>query len=294
MISDQEIIDRFRAAMAEAGMIVNEPLLADGVLHRVQVEGDKPGHQNGAYILNLDGSGYFEHFPSSLRELWDISGQCEPLTPSMARQIEAERKRRNLERKNRQWDAAKQARFIWSKANPIFRQEQHPYLILKGIRSHQARRYRGSLVIPLYDESQELWNLQFIDAKGNTRCLPGGKRRGCFSVMGKPPYISEVVICESFADGAILYERWGGFVMVALDADNFSPVARIARRLFPYSEIIIACANDKIGKGKDEAHKAAQAVCGGSINPIRKWDTWNEVFNGKLSPYSISRLRKSK
>lgn len=48
------VLDSFRAAMADAGMIVDDSIIADGALHRCHVEGDKRGSKNGAYILHVD------------------------------------------------------------------------------------------------------------------------------------------------------------------------------------------------------------------------------------------------
>jgi len=285
MTSYQEIIDQFRADITNAGMVFKEAIIADSALHRVYVEGDKPGKKNGAYKLNMDGNpaGYFEHFPSDLKVFWRFSVQSEPLSLSMRRQIESDRKLRNLERKQRQKEAAKKARFIWSKAKPIDDSGQHPYLIRKQIKPYLARLYKSALLIPLFNESRELVNLQFIDADGNKRFLAGGKKQGCFSVIGDSAKAERLLICEGYATGASLHKELGLFVVVAMDAGNLEPVAQAARRLFPKAEIIVAGDNDVSGKGQAEASKAALAVSGKYLIPDQAGADWNDVLSAGVA-----------
>ncbi len=147
----QTIIDQFRADMAAAGMVVKEPLFGDSTLRRVYVEGDRIGTQNGAYILHTDGypAGYFEHFPKKLKVTWrQGGGASKPLSLSMRRQIEAERKRRQRERWQRQQETAEKARLIWQNAKPVFETRQHPYLQRKRVKPYGIRSGRGALIVP--------------------------------------------------------------------------------------------------------------------------------------------------
>jgi putative DNA primase/helicase len=113
-----QIIDRFRADMAEHGMIIKDPIKADGKLHRVHIEGHKPGTKNGAYTLHLDGkpSGYFEDFTTGLRRTWTDSGKAKDVSPAVRAQIMAERERRLKEQHKAHRAAAERARFIWARA----------------------------------------------------------------------------------------------------------------------------------------------------------------------------------
>lgn len=140
------------------------------------------------------------------------------------------------------------------------------------------RRYSGTLVIPLYNESRELVNLQFIDADGNKRFLAGGKKKECFSVIGNSTDIERLLICEGWATGASLHEELGVFVMVAMDAGNLEAVAQAARRLFPHAEIIIAGDNDASGTGQTAANKAALSVGGKVLIPPQTGQDWNDVL----------------
>jgi putative DNA primase/helicase len=287
MTNYQNTLDLFRSDMSSAGMVFKDAIIADGTLHRIYVEGDKPGTKNGAYILHLDGqpAGYFEHFPSGLKSTWRLcaDGKCSELPLSMRRQIEDDRKRRQLERKLRHKEAAEKARYIWHKAKPAFSAADHAYLVRKGVKPYQLRMSRGALLVPLYNESRELVNLQFIDVDGNKRFLSGGKKQGCFSVIGDSTGINRLLICEGWATGASLHAELGLFVMVAMDAGNLEPVSLVARSLFPDAEIVVAGDNDIPDKkgvcvGQTAAKNAALAVGGKYLIPEQLGADWNDVI----------------
>lgn len=282
MTSYNEIIDQFRADMAEAGMVVHEPLFGDSILRRVHVEGDRPGKKSGSYVLHVDKhpAGYFEHFPQGLKVFWRLSGSgIKQMSLAMRRQIEEERKKRQDERRALQKQTAEKARFIWDKAKPVSESAQHPYLLKKCIKPHGVRLgLHNRLIVPLYTETRKLVNLQFIDPDGEKRFLAGGKKRDCFGVIGNSADIERLLICEGWATGASLHEELGVFVMVAMDAGNLEPVAQAARRLFPDAEIIIAGDNDETGTGQAAARKAALAVDGKVLIPKQAGTDWNDVL----------------
>ena len=65
-------VSEFQSAMADAGIITNETLIADSELHRFDVEGDKKGSKNGWYILFNDGNpaGKFGSWKYGIKETW--------------------------------------------------------------------------------------------------------------------------------------------------------------------------------------------------------------------------------
>jgi len=291
MFSYYEIENGFRAAMADAGIITNEIIIADGHLHRAYVEGDRRGTKNLSYVLHMDGrpSGYFEYFRTGTRSTWSLSGEREPLTPAMRQQIEAERIRRQAEQAERHAKAAKTAAYIWRKCKPISHQSEHPYLVAKRIQPHTLRLSRGALVVPIYSEARELVSLQFIgpnlDAPDNKRLLRGGLKKSCFSPIGDFSNVTKILIAEGYATGASLNEALNLPVLMGVDAGNLEPVALAARRLFPGAEIIVCADNDikKTGEntGLEAAARAAQAVGGRVAVPEldgQKCDFW-DVLN---------------
>ncbi|MGZ8182799.1 MAG: toprim domain-containing protein [Methylobacter sp.] len=286
----QEIENQFATAIADTGMIVSEAIIADSKLHRVYVEGDKRGTKNGAYILHADGnpSGWFQHFNTGISGKWTLSGRREPITAAMKQQIEADRQERKIEQQDRHNDAADKARFIWSNSKSVTEQNQHPYLIKKNVEPNGVRLYRDdALVIPIYDEDKQIVNLQFIQADGNKRFLSSGRKKGCFSVVGKISNDRIIQVCEGWATGASLYESTGHFTVVALDAGNLEPVARVLRLLYPESQIVICGDNDESGKGQKAARSAALAVGGKYIIPATVGHDWNDSLSDEATPCQV-------
>ena len=112
----QHYAEMFRTAMAEAGIITHDPIIPDGVLRRIHVDGHRRRTRNGAYILHADGH------PGK----WCISAEDQ-------RQIEEARFDRHRERVLRHNQTALQAVSIFSMAAPA---ESHIYLIRKGVNSY--------------------------------------------------------------------------------------------------------------------------------------------------------------
>ena len=284
----QNTLDAFRAAMADAGIITNETVIPDGRLHRFNVDGDKRGTQNGAYILHTDGkaAGWAMHYKTGATVRWSASGKREPMSLAMRQQIEAERIKRQKEQAERHTKAVHTAAYIWRKSSPISHQSEHQYLIAKHIKPHTLRLLGEKLVMPIYSEERELVSLQFIgpnlDAPDdNKRLLKGGRKKGCFSPIGDFSNVTKLLIAEGYATGASLHESLNLPVLVAIDAGNLEPVAEAARRLFPDAEIIVMGDNDESGKGQTEARKAALACGGRYLTPEVPGQDWNDVLTNE-------------
>lgn len=274
-----ESIEQFRQDMQAAGIHYYGEIIADGKLHRVHFEGHKQGRKDGAYVLHLDGhpAGYFQDFTTGLSKTWRSSGRSRVSYASM-QQIKEAKQQREAEIRQRQVAAASKAVSIWSQSKPITRKEDHRYLINKQIQQHTARLYRESLVIPIHNESDQMVNLQFISPDGKKRFLSGGRKRGCFHIIGN---ISEkILICEGFATGASLYEDCGQRVVVAFDAGNLLPVAKNIKELSPDSEIIICGDNDFSGTGQAAASEAALYIGGKIYIPPVPGQDWNDYLTG--------------
>lgn len=241
-ILPQEISDQFCRAMQSAGIRYSGEIIADGRLHRFHIEGQKQGSLNGAYTLHLDGcpAGWFMDYKTGLSKTWSSKSGFK-VSYALNKQIEAAKQRREVEIRQKQATAAYKAVSIWGQCEPI-KQQDHPYLAKKAINPHGARKYHEALVISIFNESNQIINLQFIDQDGNKRFLAGGRKRGCFHIIGDPT--KRILICEGFATGASLFEDCGQRVVVAFDAGNLLPVSKNVRELSPYSEIIICGDND--------------------------------------------------
>lgn len=272
-------IDQFNRAMQAAGIHCTGEIIANGKLQRAHNEGDKQGTKNVAYILHLDGqsAGWFMDYKTGFSQTWR-SGNVSSISYDFTQQIKEAKRQRETEIRQKHIEAARKAKYIWSQSKTIARRENHKYLITKQIQQHNARIYRESLLIPIHNESDQMVNLQFITPEGGKRFLRGGRKRGCFHIIGD---LSEkLLICEGFATGASLHEDSAQRVVVAFDAGNLLPVAMNIRELSPSTEIIICGDNDLSGIGQSKAKEAALAIGGKVLIPPVPGQDWNDQIAG--------------
>jgi putative DNA primase/helicase len=278
----------FLEAARSDGIHLTGAIIADGVLHRCHLDGQKAGSKNGAYILYPDGhaAGWALDYVTGHSFTWRVDGQRARLSPADRAAIEAERKRREIERREAHRSAADKARYIWPKLKPIIDPAEHDYLLIKRIQPHGARLsiYQGreSLAIPILGEPG-LTSLQFIEADGSKRFLPGGEIKGGFFGIGMSGVTlaepGKILICEGFATGASLHEWFQQPVIVAFNAGNLEPVAKRIRTLYPNHELIICGDNDASGTGQKAARAAALAVGGKYLLPPLVGQDFNDAIN---------------
>lgn len=264
------LIEGFKAALDKAGLSTKDKIIADGRLHRFRVSGDRLGSKNGWYVLFGDGvpAGSFGSWKTGFKGTWcakpysDLPpGQCEE---NRRRMIEA-RIAREDEEQERRGAARDKALSIW-KASTLA-PDTHPYLVKKGVRNHGVRLHKTSLVIPINDSAGNISSLQFIDGEGNKRFLSGGRKKGCYFVVGvlTAPPKEGICIAEGYATAASIYESTDIPVAVAFDAGNLEPVALALQAKFPHIEITLCADNDMNTPGNpglSRAREAAAAVGG--------------------------------
>lgn len=266
----KDLLEQFRDAMGVRGIIPPDELIADGKYHRCDAEGPG-GKDDASYQLWLDGLpvGGFQNWRDGQGwEKWqaDIG---RPLTAAETvatqKKLRAALQAQIADEKKRHEEAQEEARRILSKAAPC---TTHLYLSSKGVQAHGAMVNGKSLVLPLRDAEGVLHSLQFIDAKGNKRFLPGGRKKGCFYLIGDPNQV--LFIAEGFATGASIHEATGYAVAVAFDAGNLLEVARALHAKYPDLQMLL-CGDDDYrtqgNPGKRMATEAAQAVGGNVVFP---------------------------
>jgi putative DNA primase/helicase len=265
----QTIISEFKEAMLDNCIEPPDVIIGDGRLHRFKIN----GKLNGAYVLHLDArpAGYFEDFKQGIKVRWKLAGDFKQLTDAERRAFAIERQRQaeqhQIEEKSRHDRAIEKAAYIWEQSTPVI---NHQYLVKKNVQAHTARCYRGSLVIPLYDENGALVSLQFIGDDGSKRMMKGGKAQGSCCFIGDSACLemgSTILIAEGWATGATLYECTGFFTVLALSAGNLSAVALKIRKNYPHNKIIICADNDESGVGQRAAAEAALLVNGSFVIP---------------------------
>ncbi|WP_411726378.1 toprim domain-containing protein [Methyloglobulus sp.] len=254
-----EIIDAFKADM---NIVTDDPIIADGKLHRCHINGHKSGTLNGAYVLHLDGTpaGYFEDFTTDIKTNWKLEGsERQPIDHEAQKQIDAAKTERAKQRLIKEQKAARTANYIYPKA-PLA-DPGNTYLIRKGIQPHGAKQgYNGALILPLYDAKNDLVSLQFIHPDGTKRFLKGGNKKGCFWWIGQKT--DTVCVGEGFVTCASIFEATGYLTVIAYDAGNLEAVAKIIRDRQQAANIVICADNDESGVGQEKANRAAHAVNG--------------------------------
>ena len=249
----------FRAALANAGLVFDGEIIADGKLHRFKTAGDHA--KNSWYVFNGDSpaAGAFGCWKRATKGTWCERNGNLPETERQEvrrRWQEAERERQQTETQ-RQTKAAKTAAWILNRAKAA---QSHPYLELKGVKNiGDVREYCSALALPVRDADGEIHSLQFIGLDGSKRFLSGGRIAGCFFTLADKPD-GALLICEGYATGASIHEATGYAVVCALNCGNLMAVSKAVREKFPAREIIVCADNDQFTDGNPGVTRAADAA----------------------------------
>ena len=246
-------------------------IIDDGKIHRFSAPDDKHGSKNCWYV-SFGSGGKFGSWKLGFSEIWH-DGSSSTDRAELSHQIkEAQQKRKDEIKRNRKL-AQENARNLWDAGSEII---NHPYPDNKLIKPYGARQKGQILLIPMFFDDR-LVNVQRIFADGKKRFLKGGRVTGCYMRLGT--ITDHVFICEGFSTGCSLHEHTGTPVVVAFNAGNLEPVAKIIREKYPDAEITITADNDihtEGNTGLTKARKAAATVGGDFIYP----DFSDEEFDG--------------
>ncbi|WP_456412175.1 DUF3987 domain-containing protein [Thiolapillus sp.] len=253
-------ISQFRNAIQAAGL---EPphLIEPGKLHRFPGVGKCNGNTAGWCKLFGDGlGGCFGDWSTGLSENWQAKRE-KPFSQSeratFMRRVEETRKHAEAERQQQYAEAASKAALIWNAATTA--NDDHPYLVRKGIKANGARLHQGALVIPVRSGG-ELHSLQFITEDGSKRFLSGGRISGGYYSIGTIQGTDALCITEGFATGATIHQATNYPVAVAFNAGNLETVAKAMRRKLPVLPIILCADDDADTKGNPGIAKANHAA----------------------------------
>ena len=283
------MIEQFYEAIRSCGL--NPPgQIVPGEFHRFPGVGKSIGNTAGWCKLFPDGlGGIFGDHSTELSESW-LAGQERPWTKAereaFRQHVNAARRQAEDARLKDQLAAAIKARNRWKAASKEKR--DHQYLIEKHIKPHGTRLESDNLLIPLRDETDQIWALQTIGQDGGKLFSPSGCRTKSlyFGIGDKPEQGKPVIITEGFATGAAIHEATGHRVFCAMTAGNLEAVAKIIKIILPDNPIVLCADDDQRNDrgdnvGIDAATKAALAV-GGVValpNLGKKadfWNLWNE------------------
>lgn len=264
-------IEQFRQAIQSAGLTPPDVIEADGKLRRFASNG-KRGDDAGWYVLYGDGipAGIFGDWRTGISQTWraDIGRKLTSEEAAANRErARAMRQVREAEEAKGHAEVATRAECIWNAAQPA--NASHPYLTRKSIQPHGTRvDDAGRLLVPLFDTSGRLWNLERItpekpaDGGPDKKGLYQGKRTGCFYLIGNPEGAAAILIAEGFATAASIHEATGCPVAVAFNAGNLEPVTKAMKKRFPALRMLI-CGDDdhhlEDNTGRTKAEAAALA-----------------------------------
>lgn len=126
--------------------------------------------------------------------------------------------------------------------------------------SHKYLR-PGAAIVPMCSEPGGMMeNLQILWSGGKKSFLKGGKKQGCFSLLGEVTGECPLVVCEGYATAATIHKATVWPVAIAFDAGNLLPVCEALRRAWQQVPIVVAADDDYKTKGNPGATKARQAA----------------------------------
>lgn len=134
-----------------------------------------------------------------------------------------------------------------------------------------TRMVKKGFVVPLTDENNSLWGLQYINDQGSKLFPKFCRKSGCFHQIG--PITDEtkcVTFVEGYATGASVYEAIEYPVIVTFDAGNMYLVAKTINEKYPHMLKVFAGDDDREATknaGRIKAEQAAEEMGGLAIFP---------------------------
>jgi putative DNA primase/helicase len=269
------------------GLIVRSPAL-DGRIHRVPTV-TKPRKKNGAYRWMGDW-GWAQCWDTMIEPaFWRADGPAKgaaarPL-PDMKAMLAQERREAA--------EAADKARELVTGC--VF--DRHPYLERKGFPNERGLVHRdGRLVVPMrwFRNVNRLQSVQFIEADGAKRYLPGGAANEAVFIFGAPE-APETWMVEGLADGlavraGVLAMRRPARVMVCFSAGT---MAKVGPQLL--GQVYVVADHDRPNPqtGARAGEAAAAATGHRWAKPEREGDDPNDVYVRDGMPALLDLLRRA-
>lgn len=291
----EEFIEQMRAAGLAVGPhrykgeVLDHPVM-DGKRHRVPVDGGKRGSADGFYIAGLDGhpAGRIINNKTGVDITWRSKGYVMSDAEKTALRAKATE---HLAARAGEQDAAHEAtakRVAGQIKSAKVVEASTPYLDAKGVGVHHgvlSDKKGQTTYIPAYDIDGKTWTMQYIQDDGTKRFAKGGKKEGCFHVVGGGVTGAEglkalaavpvLVVGEGYATAAELKKELQHPTVAAFDSGNLLAVVQALHKQFPDKPILVAGDDDRhvvmttgSNPGRVKAEEAARAVGGRCAFPV--------------------------
>lgn len=265
----------FKAALQEAGLIIDELPEMDGELHRVPVEGGKRGAKDGAYkgFFGKFPSGYIENFKTGYKGNWKLNETIYTMTSA---ELAAKKQADEIAREKAYTEKAKEIVEQFNKLPdaPV----DHSYLKTKGLKDSFGAKLdeKGNLVLPLKDPQGNITTVQKIGANGFKQYEKGGKVSGSCMVIGDASLADSenIFISTGFATSATIHTLTEKPVIATFQDSNLKKISQSIHEQYPDKQIVIFGDDDRhneekgiANSGREKATEAADAVGGIAIFP---------------------------
>lgn len=235
-MSYHDAIADFVAFMEANGVVPTEPVaqrLAGGNLIRFRCEGDGKTRKNGWAILYLDErpAGAFGNYRLNTGTLkWKSSDDRPALSAeerqALQREWREKKEQREQDQRAAEYHASLDAADMWQRAG--LASPGHPYAERKRLGVTPLRQIDNMLLVPMFDASGTLWNLQRIWPDGGKRFLKGARVDDLFCIIGKVTADTrEVVLAEGYATADTVHQATGHPCVVTFTAKNMVRVSRL-------------------------------------------------------------------
>ena len=242
----------------------------DGTIQRFKNEGDdKP---NSWYVGYRDGdfeTGAFGCWKLGVSETF-CNKEASDFTPEEKKAYAIKqsemRQLHEADKRAKHQQAETSVNERWTQAEQV---DSHQYLADKGVRSYDLRVDRGALLVPLFNIDGEMVNIQSISPNGDKYFTKGGRKKGCFYLLGD--VTDTIIFCEGYSTGASIYEATKIAVAICFDAGNLLPVALELSTKHPNAKLLVAGDDDRhneVNTGRIKACETATHVGGSVVFPV--------------------------
>jgi putative DNA primase/helicase len=266
-----DFTSKFITFIVNSGIIPKDiNIIPTNRFRRIASETDRGGKRSISYWLRIEKEfayGYAKDFKTGIEARFNSVIDEENITRADLAAIKTIIKQRQLEQDRqiaeRHVKIAQRAKQKWAlckkSGGTLYNEAKH-------IQLHSAGIYGQRLLwIPVYelqkDGELDLVSWQTIEEDGVKKFPFGGKKNGCFAIIGQINPTKNIIICEGWATGCSIKEATGtDCVVVALDAGNLLPVAKNLRKIYKFAPIVVAADNDESQTGQKAAAKIVKNV----------------------------------